>query len=136
MHEAHEAAREAVRGALSAATLRSALRRLLPLPARARYVLVTLQPQAPLAARVVRACARSPLLAWTLCVWPRACRDRRGSCRGLLVPSQWVAALSRRGARCSCTMHWGPYGSAQAARTHVCSWEVQAEWGAQEYASA
>jgi hypothetical protein len=92
VHEAHEAAREAVRGALSAAALRSALRRLLPLPARARYVLVTLQPQAPLAARVVRAPARS-LLAWTPCVSPHACCDRPSSCSGLLVPSQCVAGM-------------------------------------------
>lgn len=54
VHASHEAAREAVRSALTAATLRDALRRLLPRPARARYVSVTLLPQAPLAARVVR----------------------------------------------------------------------------------
>lgn len=54
MHASHEAAREAVRSALSATALRDALRRLLPRPARARYVSVTLLPQAPLAARVVR----------------------------------------------------------------------------------
>ena len=54
MHASHEAAREAVRSALSAVALRNALRRLLPRPARARYVCVTLLPQAPLAAHVVR----------------------------------------------------------------------------------
>lgn len=66
MYEAHEAARDAVRGALDAGTLRDALRRLLPLPARSLYVSVTLLPQAPLAARVVRALRQPVWRAETL----------------------------------------------------------------------
>ena len=54
VHASHEEARDAVRSALNAPTLRDALRRLLPRPARLRYVCVMLLPQAPLAARVVR----------------------------------------------------------------------------------
>ena len=70
MHASHEAAREAVRSALTAAALRDALRRLLPRPARARYVCVTLLPQAPLAARVVR-CIALPFGSGSLaaCDW-------------------------------------------------------------------
>lgn len=54
VYEANETARQAVRAVLNAGALRAALRRLLPLPARSRYVCVTLLPQAPLSARVVR----------------------------------------------------------------------------------
>ena len=52
---ARTAARDEVRAAASPATLRDALRRLFPCPARARYVAVSLLPQRPLLARLARA---------------------------------------------------------------------------------